>query len=100
MEEERLQFGEPLEFIDIRGGYNTVEAHVLEGDLLDGLLEIRVVEDLKSVTVDKKFVVAFDLSVAGLYEALAARLLPPFVSVQAQSLDALHLILPLLRDNL
>lgn len=100
MEEETLQLLEALELGDVRWAYDVIEAHILEGDLLDRLLEIEVVEDLKRVAVDEKFVVAFDLGVTRLHEALRAGLLPPFVAVEPETFDSLHFVLPFLADHL
>lgn len=89
-----------LELGDVRGANNVVKADVLERDLLNRLLKVQVVENFQGVAVDEKFVVALDLGVTALDEALRARLLAPFVAVEAESLDALHLVLPLLADHL
>ena len=44
--------------------HDVVEANVLETDLLDGFLEVAVVEDFEGVAVDEEHGVAFDLGVA------------------------------------
>lgn len=72
----------------------------MERDLLHCLLEVEIVEHFKSVAVDEQLVVALDLSVTALDEALRAGLLAALVAVEAQALDALHLVLPLLADDL
>ena len=72
----------------------------MEGDLLDCLLEIQVVEDFERIAVDEQLVVSFNLGVTALDETLGARLLAALVAVEAESLDALHLVLPLLADDL
>lgn len=65
-EEEALELGEATQFCKVGWRDYVVEADVLERDLLDSLLELSVVKDFKSVAVDKKFIVTFDLSVARL----------------------------------
>ena len=44
LEEQTLQFLEPLKLRDVRRRNDVVKAHVLERNLLDGLLEVRVVQ--------------------------------------------------------
>ena len=100
LEEEALQFLEALELGYVWRANDVVEADILEGDLLHGLLEVQIIQNLKCVAVNEKFVVTFDLSVTRLDEALGAGLLATLVAVQTESLDALHLVLPLLANYL
>ena len=99
LEKQPLQVGEAFELRDVRRADDAIEADELETDLHDGLLEVDVGQNLQSVAVDEKQLVALDLGVTGLDQALSARLLLPLVAVQAQTDDALHLVLPLLLDN-
>jgi len=100
LEEKALKFLEALQFGDVRDADDVIEADVLERNLLHGFLELRVVQNFESVSVNEKFVVAFDLGVTALDEAVRARLLPALVPVQAQTLDPVHFIFPLLTDHL
>lgn len=100
LEEETLQFLEPLQLGNIARAYDVIEAHVLERDLFDRLLEIKVIEHFKCIAVDEQLVVTFDFCVTTLHEALRARFLAAFVAVEAKALYALHLVLPLLADDL
>ena len=59
-----------------------VKADILETDLLDRLLEVTIVQDLKSVAIDKEHRVALYLSVAGLDQAFIPRLLPSLVAIK------------------
>ena len=100
MEEQTFQFLEALELGDVRGTNDVVEANILEGDLLNRLLKVEVVQHLQGVSIDEKFIVTFDLSVTGLNETFGAGLFSALVAVKTEALDALHFVLPLLADHL
>lgn len=100
LKEQTLQFLEALQLGNVGWADDVVEAHILERDLLNRLLEVQVVKHLQGVAVYEKFIITFDLCVTRLDETLGAGLLPTFVAVKAKSLDTLHFILPLLADDL
>ena len=100
LEEQTFQFLEALELRDVRGTNDVVEANILEGDLLNRLLKVEVVQHLQGVSIDEKFIVTFDLSVTGLNETFGAGLFSALVAVKTEALDALHFVLPLLADHL
>jgi len=72
LEEEALQFLKTLELGDVGGSDDVVETHILEGYLLNRLLEVEIVEHFKGVAVDEKFVVTFDLRVTRLDKTFGA----------------------------
>lgn len=100
LKEKALQFQEALQLGNVRWPDDVIEANVLEGDLLDSLLEIRVIEDFESVAVDEQLVVTFNLRVAGLDETFGPRLFSPFVAIESEASDSFHLVLPLLANDL
>jgi hypothetical protein len=67
--------------------------------LFDRLLEVLVVQDFESVTVDEEFFVSFDFSVTRLDKAVLARVLSALVPIEAELLDSIHFVSPLLRDD-
>lgn len=69
MEEERFELREPLQLVDVGGPNNVVKTHILERNLFHSLLEVWVVEDLQSVSVNEQLIVPLDLCVAALDEA-------------------------------
>ena len=62
--------------------HDVVEANVLEADLLDGLLEVTVVQDFQGVSIDEEHGVAFDLGMARLDEALITRFFSSLVAIE------------------
>lgn len=100
LEEQTLQLLKALQLRDVTWPDYVVESHVLERYLLHCLLEVQIVQHLKSVSIDEKFVVTFDLCVTTLDEALRSRLFAPLIAVKTQSLDSLHFVLPFLADDL
>jgi hypothetical protein len=79
---------------------DVVETNVLKADLLYSLLEIYVIKDLESVSVDKKHGVSFNLSVARLHQAFIPGFLASLISIEPQILDSLHFVLPFLANHL
>jgi len=72
LEEQTLQLLEALELGDVRWSDDVVKAHILERYLLNRLLEVKIVEYLKGVAIDEKFIVTFDLSVTRLNQTFGA----------------------------
>ena len=70
LEEETLELLEALQLRYVGRANDVVKAHILERNLLNGLLEIQVVQDLEGIAVNEKFVVTFNFSMARLHKAL------------------------------
>ena len=62
-----IQFLQPLEFLEfakIRMTHDVVEANVLKAYLFHSLLEVTVVQDLKSIAINEKHRVSLNFSMA------------------------------------
>ena len=90
LEKEPLQIYESLELGNVRGADDVVESDILERDLHHGLLELLVVEDFESISVDEQKLVALNFSVTGLYKAVVPALLSSLVAVQPNRDNSIH----------
>ena len=99
LEKEPLQIYESLELGNVRGADDVVESDILERDLHHGLLELLVVEDFESISVDEQKLVALNFSVTGLYKAVVPALLSSLVAVQSKRDNSVHFVFPFLADD-